>query len=78
MDRSTRMLAGLIRCLAGLLGEHRRAWMHALLAETGEQPTPSARLAGLLVLSSCRVQFTSRVLPTALGIGVLTAGCSTR
>jgi hypothetical protein len=40
MDRLTRMLAGLLRCLAGLLGEHRRAWVHALLAETGDQPTP--------------------------------------
>jgi hypothetical protein len=47
MDRLTRMLTGLLRCLAGLLGEHRRAWVHALLAETGDQPTPSARLAWL-------------------------------
>jgi hypothetical protein len=47
MDRLTRMLAGLLRCLAGLLGEHRRDWVHALLAETGDQPTPSARLAWL-------------------------------
>jgi len=41
------MLAGLLRCLAGLLGEHRRDWVHALLAETDHQPTPSARLAWL-------------------------------
>jgi hypothetical protein len=47
MDRLTRMLAGLLRCLAGLLGEHRRPWVHALLAETGDQPTPSARLTWL-------------------------------
>ena len=47
MDRLTRTLAGLIRCLAGLLGEHRRDWVHALLAETGDQPTSSARLAWL-------------------------------
>ncbi len=47
MDRLTGMLAGLLRCLAGLLGEHRRAWVHALLAETGDQPTPSARLTWL-------------------------------
>ena len=47
MDRLTRMLAGLLRCLAGLLGEHRRDWVHALLAETDDQPTPSARLAWL-------------------------------
>lgn len=47
MDRVTRMLAGLIRGLAGLLGEHRRDWVHALLAETGDQPSGSARLAWL-------------------------------
>lgn len=47
MDRLTRMLAGLIRGLAGLPGEHRRDWVHALLAETGDQPTPAARLAWL-------------------------------
>ena len=47
MDRLTRMLAGLIRGLAGLLGEHRRDWVHALLAETGDQTAPSARLAWL-------------------------------
>jgi hypothetical protein len=47
MDRLTRTLADLLRCLAGLLGEHRRDWVHALLAETGDQPTPSARLAWL-------------------------------
>jgi hypothetical protein len=40
------MLAGLLRCLAGLLGEHRRDWVHALLAETDHQPT-SSRLAWL-------------------------------
>ncbi len=47
MDRLTPMLAGLIRGLAGLLGEHRRDWVHALLAETDDQPTPSGRLAWL-------------------------------
>lgn len=47
MDRLMRMLAGLIRGLAGLLGEDRRDWVHALLAETDDQPTPSARLAWL-------------------------------
>ena len=31
-------------------------------------------VAGLLIVTSRRVQFTRRVLPTALGIGVLTAG----
>jgi hypothetical protein len=47
MDRLTRMLAGLVRGLAGLLGEHRRDWAHALLAETDHLPAPSARLAWL-------------------------------
>ena len=47
MDQLTRMLAGLVRGLAGLLGEHRRDWVHALLAETDDLPAPSARLAWL-------------------------------
>ncbi|HKT04489.1 MAG TPA: hypothetical protein VJT31_33655, partial [Rugosimonospora sp.] len=42
-----RMLAGLLRGLAGLLGEQRRDWLHALLAETDDLSTPSARLAWL-------------------------------
>ena len=47
MDHVERMLAGLLRGLAGLLGEHRRDWVHALLAETDDLPTRSARLAWL-------------------------------
>ena len=47
MDRLSRMLAWLVRSLAGLLGEHRRDWVHALLAETDDQPSPAARLAWL-------------------------------
>ena len=47
MDRLVRMLTGLVRGLAGLLGEQRRDWVHALLAETDDQPTSSARLAWL-------------------------------
>ena len=47
MDRLARMLAGLLRGLAGLLGEHRRDWVHALLAETDDLPALSARLAWL-------------------------------
>ena len=47
MDRLTRMLAGLLRGLAGLLGGQRRDWVHALLAETGDLAAPSARLAWL-------------------------------
>lgn len=47
MDRLARMLTALVRGLAGLLGEHRRDWVHALLAETGELPAHSARLAWL-------------------------------
>ncbi len=33
--------------VAGLLGKHRRDWVHALLAETDELPALSARLAWL-------------------------------
>jgi hypothetical protein len=47
MDPLIRMLAGLVRGLAGLLGEHRRDWVHALLAETDDLPARSARLAWL-------------------------------
>ena len=47
MDRLERMLTGLLRRLAGLLGEHRRDWVHALLAETDDLPARSARLAWL-------------------------------
>jgi hypothetical protein len=47
MDRSTRMVAGLLRGLAGLLGQERRDWVHALLAEVDDLPSPAARLAWL-------------------------------
>jgi hypothetical protein len=47
MDRLTRMLAGLLGGLAGQLGEHRRDWVHALLAETDDVSPSSARLAWL-------------------------------
>jgi hypothetical protein len=47
MDRLTRMLTGLVRGLAGLLGQQRRDWVHALLAEIDDLPSPSARLAWL-------------------------------
>ena len=33
MDRLVHMLAGLLERVAGLLGEGRRDWVHALLAE---------------------------------------------
>ena len=45
IDQLTRMLAGLLRGLAGRLGEQRRDWVHALLAEADDLPAPSARLA---------------------------------
>jgi hypothetical protein len=48
MDPLIRMLAGLVRGLAGLMGEQRRDWAHALLAETDDLPAPSARLAWLV------------------------------
>ena len=47
MDRLTRMLTGLVRGLAGLPGGQRRDWVHALLAEVDDLPSPSARLAWL-------------------------------
>ena len=47
MDRLTPMLTGLVRGLAGTLGQQRRDWMHALLAEVDDLPSPSARLAWL-------------------------------
>ncbi len=47
MDRLARMLARLVQGLAGLLDERRRDWVHALLAETDEQPPGPARLAWL-------------------------------
>jgi hypothetical protein len=47
MDRLTRMLAVLVRLVAGLLGARRRDWVDALLAEAGDLPTPSRRLAWL-------------------------------
>jgi hypothetical protein len=47
MDPLIRMLAELVRGLAGLLGEHRRDWVCALLAETDDLPARSARLAWL-------------------------------
>jgi hypothetical protein len=47
MDRLVHVLAGLLERVAGLLGEGRRDWVHALLAETGEMPGWQARLAWL-------------------------------
>jgi hypothetical protein len=47
MDPLMRMLAGLVRGLAGLLGEQRRDWVYALLAETDDLPAGSPRLAWL-------------------------------
>src|SRR2546430_3941140 len=47
MDQLTRMLPGRVRGRAGVLGEHRRDWVHALLAETDDLPARSARLAWL-------------------------------
>ena len=42
-----RLLAGLIRRLAGLLADGRRDWVQALLAEVDDVPARSARLAWL-------------------------------
>jgi hypothetical protein len=67
MDQLLRMLAVLIRGLARLQGEHRRDWVHALLAETADAPNSSARLAwlsgGLLLVA--REVFVNRIIPAA-------------
>ena len=47
MDRVTRMLAGLLGRSAGLLPAARREWAEAVLAEAGEVPAGSARVAWL-------------------------------
>src|SRR5689334_18603145 len=47
MDRLSRGLAALVRGLAGMLADGRRDWVHALLAEAGQLPGRSARLAWL-------------------------------
>jgi hypothetical protein len=44
MDRLIWMLAGLVRGLAGLLGELRRDWVRALLAETDDLVTGCATI----------------------------------
>jgi hypothetical protein len=48
MDTLTRMLARLVRGMAGLLGDERcRDWVDALLAEAAQHPSLSTRLAWL-------------------------------
>lgn len=47
MQRLTRVLTALVRCVARLLGTQRRDWVHALLAEVDDAPGPSSRLAWL-------------------------------
>jgi DUF1707 SHOCT-like domain len=47
MDQLTRVLAGLLGRSAGLLPDARREWAQAVLAEAGEVPAGSARVAWL-------------------------------
>ncbi len=47
MDRLARVVAAVVRGLAGLLTDDRRDYPHALLAEAREVPAGSARLAWL-------------------------------
>jgi hypothetical protein len=47
MDRLTRVMTGLVRCVARLMESQRRDWVHALLAEVDDVPGPSSRLAWL-------------------------------
>jgi hypothetical protein len=65
MNRLARVLGGLTRGLAGLLAEHRRDWVHALLAEAQDIPAPAARLAWLgggLLLTAQEVLM-KRIIP---------------
>jgi hypothetical protein len=47
MNWLLRGLTAVVHGLAGLLAKGRRDWVHALLAEAGQEPTPWARLAWL-------------------------------
>lgn len=65
MDWLVRLLNGLIRGPAWLLGEQRRDWVRALLAEAQDIPAPAARLAwlggGLLLVA--REVIVKRIVP---------------
>jgi len=65
MDWLVRLLNGLIRGPAWLLGEQRRDWVHALLAEAQDIRAPAARLAwlggGLLLVT--REVLMKRIVP---------------
>ena len=76
MDRLVHVLAGLLARVAGLLGEGRRDWVHALLAETGEMSGWPARLAwlggGLWLLARAAMRKTVQVLAFLAGAVALT------
>jgi hypothetical protein len=77
MDRLVHVLAGLLGRMAGLLGEGRRDWVHALLAETGEMSGWPARLAWLggglwLVAREAVMRKTVQVLAFLAGAVALT------
>jgi hypothetical protein len=76
MDQLVRLLGGLTRGLARLLGEQRRDWVSALLAETDDAPAPAARLAWLggglsLVLREVLVKRIVPALAFAAGAAAL-------
>ncbi len=80
MGRFTRVLAGLLRCLAGLLPAGRREWAEAVLAEAGEVPAGLGRVAWLgggvwLVAREVVMHRVIRVLAFAAGaVGMVWAG----
>jgi hypothetical protein len=71
MDRFTRVLAGLLRRSAGLLPAPRRDWAEAVLAEAGEIPAWTSRVAwlggGLWLVARGALMLVIRVLAFAAG-----------
>ncbi|HEX7266356.1 MAG TPA: DUF1707 domain-containing protein [Streptosporangiaceae bacterium] len=81
MDRFTRVLAGLLGRSAGLLPAGRREWAEAVLAEMGDVPAGSARVAwlcgGLWLVARevVTVRWVTRVLAYATGaVGLMWIG----
>jgi len=74
MSRLLRGLAALVHGLAALLAKDRRDWVHALLAEAGQQPTPPAQLAWLaggLWLVTCEVVLHRRIPALGFAAGAV-------
>jgi hypothetical protein len=77
MDRFTMLLAGLLRRSAGLLPAPRRDWAEAVLAEAGEIPAWTSRVAwlggGLWLVARAALMRVIRVLAFAAGAAELVA-----